>query len=163
MHPQKKSYLFLLYLFVFSFICIFVAVLLHFADVSERTEKRTIACALGLCIYFWGMDYKNRSRKYVKFYDNHIRINAYNKQGVLKVFDLNIPYKDIRALRLKKHFILGTTYIEIDSNNVGQSIKIYRYHKRFNALCKTLYEKTLINSPDAKIEEELIAFTRRKK
>ena len=161
MHPHKKSYLFLYYAFLFVFFGVYFGIMIYLSGMTKKGVSNAILvsfCLYGLGV---GMDYKNRSRKYVKFYDTYVRINAYHKLGILKTYDINVVYEDIRAVRLKKSPVFGLPYIEIDADGFGSNIKLKRIYKNYRKMCETLYLKLLACAPNTKLDPKFIEYARR--
>lgn len=162
MHRQKKSYLIIRFMFLFVSCCCLIWLLSQVIPLQGKYQIRCIGGCFVLFFYYMMMDYKNRCRKYVKFYDTYVRINAYHKNAILNTKDLNVLYKDIKAIRLKRIPVFGVTGIEIDAFNYGNGIRIHRFYKNFPDLCSSLYHRVTAFSVEARIEENFINYLRRK-
>lgn len=162
MHKIKKSYLLAINILIIGFFLLLVWALLETELLDGRFRSRFIGVSLGIIIFCVTADYKNRSRKYVKFNDKHVRINAYHKKTITKVQNIDILYEDIRALKVKKIPVFGVTALLIDADNYGNNIKIIRAYKSFTDMCETFYLKTKAFAPDAKISSDYIDYLKRK-
>jgi len=163
MHPQKKSYLIIRFLFIFIVFCLLICFLLWLVPLHGKYRSRYIGGCFALFFYFITMDYKNRCRKYVKFYDTYVRINAHHKKTILTTIDLDILYEDIRAIKVKKVPVLGVTSIVIDADNYGNGIKLHYFYRNFLDMCQTFYLRTTAFAPNVRIDDAFIDFLKRKK
>lgn len=161
MYTIKKSYLIAIYTLIFGGYFLLVWFLLHVSQLDGRYRSKFIGSSLAIVFLIVATDYKNRSRKYIKFNEKHVRINAYHKESLLKCRDIDILYEDIRAIKVKKLPIFGITSLIIDADNYGNGIKIHRLYNNFSGMCETFYIKTRAFAPNARLDKTFIEYARR--